>query len=179
MPRTISTSLIRQLERQEIEATPFAKVSDDVQLVNIQSSSAHLGPMVTNAHSGCSATSLAGGAGTFAGLRLTAPANRTLAVYYLENTNATATALYRVQMPPVGTFTPTGAAPCVEWGDEASLKTIEVGHNNVSLLGSYFTLPVGSAGIVPIYLAPGEVMGVIYTSANQNFTASLGIEEFG
>jgi hypothetical protein len=135
--------------------------------------------MVTNAHSGCSATSLAGGAGTFGGCVLTAPANRTLAVYYLENTNSVAAALYRLQINPIGTFTATGSAPCLEWGDEDALKDLQVGHNNVTITGDLFTLPVGTAGIVPIYVAPGESLGIIDTIANRNFTASLGVEEFG
>lgn len=177
MPRTISTSLIRQLERQQIDATPFAKVSDDVQLVNIQSSSAHLGPMVTNGHAACTAIQLAAGAATFSGLELKAPADRTLAVYYIENGTAED---YRCGLDPVGTFTGVVAAPCMEWGDEDVLAEITAGTRNTTLIVRYVVLGANTnAAFTPVYVAPGETLSVQQTVANRNFSANIAWEEFG
>ena len=175
MARTISTSLIRQLERQTIDATPFARASDEIQLVNIVSNSAHLGPMITNAHSACFATSLAA-AGVFGGFELVAPASRTLTVYFLSNT---ASGNLRCMLAPVGTFTPAAAAPCMEWGDEPVLATINNGTRNVTLTGEIFQFAPGAVGITPIYVAPGETLAVQHGSANTVFTASIAWEEVG
>jgi len=177
VPRTISTSLIRQLERQQIDATPFAKVSDNVQLVNIQSNSAHLGPMVTNAHAACTAIQLAAGAGTFAGLELRAPANRTIKIYNLENMLAQD---YRCGLAPVGTFTGVTAAPCMEWGDEDLESSITSGTRNTTLTVRYVIISGNStSGITPIFVGPGETFSLQQTVANQTFTANIAFEEFG
>ena len=181
MTRTISTSLIRQLERQQIDATPFAKVSDDVQLVNIQASSAHLGPMVTNAHIACGVVQAAAGAGTFSGCLITAPASRTLAVYNIRNTITVASPgdIVRMGLDPVAAFTPTVASACMEWGDEAAQGVIFSGTFNAALTGDVFQYSTGTVGITPIYIAPGETLGIAHLTANALFVQEVAWEEFG
>lgn len=177
MTRTITTSLIRQLERQSIDATPFPKASDDISLVNVVGNSAHLGPMVTNAHAACTGIQLAAGAGTFAGMELSAPANRTLKIYNLQNMNAQD---IRCGLAPVGTFTGVFSAPCMEWGDEDLLASLTAGTRNTTLTVRYVILSANAtASFTPVYVAPGETISIQQTVANQLFQANIAWEEFG
>ena len=177
MTRTISTSFIRSLERQNVDSTPFPKASDDISLVNVVSNTAHLGPMVTNGHAACTAIQLAAGAGAFGGLEIVAPANRTLAVYHIENETAQD---FRCGLGPVGTFTGVITAPCMEWGDEPVQGTITAGTRNTTLTVRYVVLGGNtSSAFTPVYVAPGETLSVQQTVANQNFNANIAWEEFG
>ena len=177
MTRTITTSYIRALERQAMDATPFPKASDDISLVNVVANTAHLGPMVTNAHAACTAIQLAAGAGAFGGLELSAPASRTLAIYNLENMTAQD---YRCGLAPVGTFTGVAAAPCMEWGDEDLLAEVSSGTRNTALTVRYVILSGNAtAAFTPIYVAPGETFSLQQTIANQDFVANIAWEEFG
>ena len=178
MTRTITTSLIRALQRQKVEATPFARASDDISLVNVVQNSAHLAPLVTNAHAACNVTTFAGGAGTFAGFELMAPATRTLKIYFLENTLG-GTLNARCALAPNGTFTPGAASPCMEWGDEPVAGLINSGLRNAGLTGETVFFGDGTAGFTPIFVSPGEVFACQHAGANLIFTAAIGWEEFG
>lgn len=179
MTRTISTSFIRSLRRQNVDATPFPKATDDISLVNIVSNTAHLGPMVTNAHSACSIVTVGGGAGTFSGCLITAPSNRTLTVYNVNNTIASASTVARMGINPTATFTPGIASACMEWGDEPALATIFGGTFNAALTGEIFQYSAGTIGITPVYVAPGETLGFAHLTANTLFTHEIAWEEFG
>ena len=177
MTRTIRTDFIRSLQRQNVDSTPFPKASDDISLVNVVSNTAHLGPMVTNAHAACTAIQLAAGAGAFGGLELSAPASRTLAIYNLENLTAQD---YRCGLAPVGTFTAVASAPCMEWGDDDLLAEVSSGTRNTALTVRYVILSANAtAAFTPIYVAPGETFSMQQTVANQDFVAIIAWEEFG
>ena len=181
MTRTIRTNFIRALQRQNVDSTPFPKASDDISLVNVVSDTSHLGPMVTNAHIACGVVQAAAGAGTFSGCLITAPASRTLAVYNIRNTITVASPgdIVRMGLDPVAAFTPTVASACMEWGDEAAQGVIFSGTFNAALTGDVFQYSTGTVGITPIYIAPGETLGIAHLTANALFVQEVAWEEFG
>ena len=177
MTRTISSSFIRSLQRQRLQASPFPKASDDISLVNVVQDTAHLGPMVTNAFSACTAVQVAAGAGTFSGLELSAPSNRTLKIYYLDNLSPEN---FRCGLAPVGTFTTVGLSPCMEWGDEDIQGTLRAGHRNTTLTVRFIEFPtISRAAFTPVFVAPGEIFSLQQTTANVDFAANIAWEEFG
>jgi hypothetical protein len=110
-------------------------------------------------------------------MELTAPSNRTLKIYDIENGTAQD---YRCGLAPVGTFTGVIAAPCMEWGDEDVTSDITAGTRNTTLTVRYVVLSANtSASFTPVYVAPGETLAIQQTVANQIFSANIAWEEFG
>ena len=178
--RTISRNLLRAFTRTQIDATPFPRASEEIQLVHILSDESHLAPLVTNATRAASVGQAAGGAGVFSGALIQAPPSRTVAVYFLANVNNPAANMQMAVNPTLADFTSFLDLTQLTWGDELPQATFQRGTwaNSFNVLAR-MNVANGEVAFTPIYISPGQSFGFAHVTANTTFSAECAITELG
>jgi len=170
MSRVSRRNYLNLWARQGAEQQPSARLSDDVQMVQVIDDFSHLSPTLTNASAACSSAAGPLGAGNFSGVRLSAPPNRLLAVTEIQNQEAVNTG--QLTFTDAG-YTQAGGQPAnLPWGGVPLLAGQTHGFftsSPIFISETFAMLPGQTFATAPILVAPGSSLWFISNIANVAF----------
>ncbi|MEO2005994.1 MAG: hypothetical protein ABGY41_18065 [Candidatus Poribacteria bacterium] len=173
MTRTSRRNYLSLWLRQGAEQQPSARLSDDVQMVQVVDDFSHLSTAITNGSAATTDAAPAAGLFIFAGVRLTAPSDRVLAVTEIQNQELVNPGYLLKSVGTVGPFTVAGVQPAnLTWGGVAVSGIQE--HGSVPVIPntepSRFAMTAGQVfDTAPILILPGESLFFISLAANAAF----------
>jgi len=190
--RTTSRDYQNLYTRQGADALPGARVSDNIQQVQIVDELSHLTPQITNRAVSDSNSVAAAGAGNFSALRITPAANTIVAIVELRERAGVSSDFMLCAFFPLAIFFSSAVASTrqLAWGGAgvdpdqrtAPSTTIETGQftGGSGLAGEPRFLQIGPGEVydaAPILILPGQVFFLAHLAADTALLYGLTFHE--
>ena len=190
MARVTSRDYLNLYSRQGADQLPGARISDDIQQVQIVDDFSHLSRPIPNVHWETFQALAAQGAGTFVAWRITAPPNRIVKINRIENRDAARSGIVAMSIDAGDVFVFIEAAPVLATGGPDNivvpgdgggrLAVVSIGLVDGIQTGVVDRLIFGPDQVSeaqPIFVLPGQSLFASCVDANVAWSLQISAEE--